>query len=298
VDKHPKFRVAYIAGVLVIGEAVLTLFYKADIARCWPLGEWPGTKWKINLPATLFWGCLLVWPVLFIYRDVVISLHNKPLVRSMGFIRAWAPVLARLACLGLVSVTTVRLFIKCVVAPWGNVVQHPDYLLYYALPVVVMIFLCSLSELAISNTTRDDISKWDSSDRSRARYLRLTKENEEFLNIVVILANAILVVGLTELIVASTNQTYDAFVNFTLPLAGWTLFTLKAGDAFATIGATLVLFAAAELVPKQIAMAMKARALVKVRWWIIFLLLILGIPAYGVFWPVQLLRTWSEKRGK
>lgn len=271
-------------GILALVDIVLFAFHRADITKSWLCVYWPGTGREFDWPASLFWGCLIC-----LLGTVVIRFHSV--------LRASVAVLGSLACLALVLSTTIWLFIKCVWTPWSSVVADAHSLLLRAAPVVLMIFFCSLSEIAISSTKDTDITTWLNTAKPfefintwGGSYLYFVKAQEKLFNTVIILANAILVVILTEIIVGSTNPNYDAPVNFYVPLFGWSLLTLKSADAFVTVGTTLVLFGVAELLPKQIAIAWTARALILLCWWIILLGIVFGLFAYGVVGPIQL---WS-----
>lgn len=218
----------------------------------------------------------------------------------LTFTKANVKALVAIGCFVFVIVTTAYLLIKCVWNLWSNVVTDQEFLIFSVLASGFIIFLCSCSELAIANTTDTEIEKWNEKNPNHPRwkdYLRIVKEQKALLNITVILANAIAAIAMTELVVKSLNQQDDFLVSFHAPLVGWTLFTLKAPDAFTTIGATVILFGAAELLPKQIAMRMKVRATIRLCCWIVPLGIVFFPVAYGVIGPLRLLGFKDEEIG-
>lgn len=68
---------AFVIAVPPVIMGLMTTFYKADLVRAWPLIDWPGSEWTPVGPAIIFWGCLAIWPVMFICREYVKNRENE-----------------------------------------------------------------------------------------------------------------------------------------------------------------------------------------------------------------------------
>jgi CBS domain containing-hemolysin-like protein len=212
----------------------------------------------------------------------------------MKSLKAWVKFITITLCSLLTAGVSAWLLFKCVVNPWRNLVTHQD-LIPWILITAAAVFLCSCSEIAISETHDPDIEKWVAQRTEKAtkstkpaklieRCLSFVTLNSYLFNTLVIMANTLFLVGMTILITRLLDAKNVSEVSFQIPF--WKPFTMSSADAFSTVGSTLILFGAAEVIPKQIAIHFKVHALVPMLGWIIILLPLIPF-AYGVARPMK-----------
>jgi CBS domain containing-hemolysin-like protein len=216
--------------------------------------------------------------------------------------KAWASPIAITVCSLLTAAVSGWLLLKCVVRPWHNLVMHQD-LIPWILGTAAAVFLCSCSEIAISETHDPDIESWLAKKTKKATKatkfaklvetcLRTVTLNHYVFNTLVILANTLFWVAMTILVTRLLDAKYVGEVSFEIPF--WGSFTMSSADAFSTVGSTLILFGAAEVVPKQIAISLRVHALIAMLWWIVILLPLFPF-AYGVARPMKSLMRRFER---
>jgi Cyclin M transmembrane N-terminal domain len=181
--------------------------------------------------------------------------------------------------------------VELVVMPWSKLVSG-DYFLSLSFGVAVCVFMCSCAEISISETKESDINCWvgrktENGTRVETKlqkfiknYAKLVTGNAAIFNPVIILTNTtILVIYMTILIPIYVIHTEDMAV---IDILGFTKINtnLSQSDAFSGIGVTMVLFLAAELIPKQIALKHKMFCVIYTSWWLGFISILFFVPAY------------------
>jgi len=136
VGKPLKSRIASIAliGLPALFDVGLIAFRNADIAKSWPLGDWPGTEWQINLPAVLFWVCL-IWLALSIYFRCIKS------PKALLIVLVW------------ISIIGLAVFV------WNNALIARPWLFYFALIGLLLLSAAFSSAETAFTILQEDVTK-------------------------------------------------------------------------------------------------------------------------------------------
>lgn len=131
-------RIWWPIGVLVLSNVGLVSFYALDIARAWPLGDWPGAEWEIRWPAAIFWFCLILFVVLIGCKLVALFLAGR--LANAG------TILGHLWTLALLVGGVIFL----VLFPYRAIVERSFGFWLVVCVGLFVAFVCSASELAFA----------------------------------------------------------------------------------------------------------------------------------------------------
>jgi hypothetical protein len=211
------------------------------------------------------------------------------------------PPVRRLAILLILTAVWISLVIivdDVVISHWNQVVKSRNFTLI-SICSAALIFLCSWAETAISETKGIHINPWEDRMIKRrcnkrvvansVKYAKKVTTHSEIFNPVVILANMIIVITYTTMLLPTliNNEiVYPAIITF--PIFNLIInLHLKISDAFSGIGITIALFLIAELLPKQIAMKYRMGSLLLTAPWLVVSSAFLILPAYGMSKPIS-----------